>query len=105
MFGVEQVEFSFDLNVGALLSPVALLVLAWLLKRARDAVIGHMDVKLNEGRELADKRHAENKKAIEAILAKVTDTNGKVAEHDRAITTLQAETRMLTQLFPRENKT
>lgn len=97
-------DFSFDLNVGALLSPVALLVLAYLLKRARDAVIGHMDVKLNEGRDLADKRHAENKLAIEAILRQVTATNGKVAEHDKAITALQAETRMLTQLFPRGDK-
>lgn len=96
-------EFSFDLNVGALLSPVALLVLAWLLKRVRDAVTDHMDVKLNEGREIADKRHSENKLAIEAILRQVTDTNGKVAEHDKAITALQAETRMLTQLFPRSD--
>ena len=104
-------EFSFDLNVGALLSPVALLVLAYLLKRTRDAITGHQDQKnaeviahvdaqLAEGRELADVRHRDNVARFDRIEIQTTATNGKLAEHDSQITALAAQNELLIRLFP-----
>lgn len=92
-------ELSFQLNIGALLSPVLLLVLAWLGNSLKKAVIGHMDENAQQARDLAEQRHKENSERIDAILAQTTATNGKVAEHELRLGRAEAKTEVLLELY------
>lgn len=79
---------TFEFNVAQLFSPVLLLVVAWLIKVARDQITDNMNAK-----------HTENSARLERIEAQTTLTNGKVAAHETAITALQAKTELLTEIY------
>lgn len=85
---MDAAKVSFDLNIAQLFSPLLLLVVAWLIKVARDQINGNMDQK-----------HAENTERLNRIEHQTTETNGKVAEHDKAIVALQAKTQLLTEIY------
>lgn len=50
--------------------------------------------------ETAAARHKDNVNRFDRIELQTTTTNGKIAEHDRAITALTAQQELLIRLFP-----
>lgn len=76
-------ELSFDINLGALFSPLLLIVLAYIVNTARKAVEHRVD-----------ERHEETTGHLKAIEVQTTATNGRVlvleadhkADHDVLMT-------------------
>ena len=79
---------SFDLNLGALFSPLLLAVLLYALNKARDSIIDSQD-----------KRHAENIVRFDRIETQTTATNGKVAEHELRLTKDEARIEVLMEMM------
>lgn len=99
-------SLSFDLNLAMVVSPTLALIFAYVVKRAKDAVINHMDENRDKAHELAEKRHKENVAAIAAVqetaslaLEQAQQTNGKVAVHDKDITAIKTQNEMLMRLY------
>lgn len=82
------VNVSFDLNIAQLFSPLLLIVVAWLVKLARDKIMDNMNAK-----------HAENTERLGRIETQTTATNGKVAEQELRLTKQEAKTELLTEML------
>lgn len=97
-------------SVSEFIQPVLIALAVLLIPACARWLKGAFTQKLDEGREIATKnrtemdatatqRHHENVERFDRIERQTTITNGKVAEHDKAITVLKAETEMLTKLY------
>lgn len=53
-----------------------------------------------ESERIAAARHQDNVKRFDTIEMQTTQTNGKLADHDKQITTLAAQQELLIRLFP-----
>jgi hypothetical protein len=77
-------DLKFSLDLGSVVSPVLLLVLAYLVNAARKAVDKRVD-----------ERHEETQGRLDAVVVQTTTTNGTVRDHSAAILDLQS--RMLVE--------
>lgn len=102
--------------------PIATGVVMLLIPVCTGFIVRAITKKLDEGRVRADERAAETEKLLLAyqkendrvgaerhrdnitrfdrIEIQTTNTNGKVAQHDRQITALEAQNELLIRLFP-----
>lgn len=78
--GAQMPEISFSLDLGTVVSPVLLLVLAYLVNTARKAVDKRVD-----------ERHDETTTHLDRIEGKVDTTNGRVNKLEERQATHEAE--------------
>lgn len=67
---------------------------------SRDELVKLLTDHLAEADAIAGQRHRDNVDRFDRIEIQTTSTNGRLAEHDKRLTTVEAETRLLVRLFP-----
>ena len=85
-------EISFDLNLGALFSPLFVVALAYFMNRARKAINAHTDARHDTVENMVTARHAETTAHLERIeaIAVATETLAKVTNGRVTALELQA---------------
>lgn len=98
--------FYFEFNVALLFSPLVIIIVGWIVKRAKDAIVAHMDENRDHTFAISERRHAELVTRLDAVESQVLLTNGRVSTHDGSFTeydkrfaVVEADIRMLTRLL------
>lgn len=88
------VDFSFDVNVAQLLSPLLLVCVAIVARQVQKGVINHFDQRHDLYEKKVDERHMETAATLNEIKTQTTATNGRLlkveeatkADHDLLLT-------------------